>query len=248
MNAQPETTQYDTPGRHDGGGGPDVDEPSGPPYRAIAMVLLAAVVLAIGIGLVQLFGGDDDSTPAADDQSTAQVEEDASAQQGGEGQQGQQPGGTEGEPGTPGAGDDPAADGQQPTPGADGQQSAPEPDGQEPAPAPGEQSAAGPGGGDVPAATSVPVQVFNNSNVSGLAGRTGETLRENGYAVGDVANLPSSRNVFPESAAYYGSAPGEQQAAQAIAGQLGIAAKPRPADLAVQGDGVVVIVTQDLGR
>lgn len=221
--------QYDADA-FDGGDGPD--EPSGPPYRAIAMVLLAAVVLAIGIGLVQLFGGDDGSTPAAEEQSTSQVEDqgEGAAQSPADGQSDEgQPADQQPAPPAEGAeGDDPQA--QQPEPDADTQgQPA-----QEPAPGP-----------DV---TSVPVQVFNNSNVSGLAGQTGDTLRDNGFAVGDVANLPSNRGVVPESTVYFGTGPGEQQAAEAVAARLGIPAAPRPGDLVPGTDGVIVIVTQDLAR
>lgn len=238
MNAQSETTQNAAADQYDGGDGTDFDEPTGPPYRAIAMVLLAAVVLAIGIGLVQLFGGDDDeATPSADEQSTSQSQDPAAGQEGQSGEQGQQ--GADGtQPGQPGSGSDSGeqAGGEAPAPGAPEGQTGPD----------GQQGQQGTPQGDVPPATSVPVQVYNNSNVSGLAGRTGEQLRENGYAVGDVANLPSSQGVIPESAAYYGSAPGEQQAAQAVAAQLGIPAKPRPADFAAEAGGVVVIVTQDL--
>lgn len=247
MSAQSETTQNDAD-QYDDGDGTDFDEPTGPPYRAIAMVLLAAVVLAIGIGLVQLFGGDDDeATPAADDQSTSQPQDPAADQQGQSGPEGQ-PGADGTLPGQPGSGsgEGPQTGGEQ----AGGEQAgggdAPAPDGQ-----PGQAGQQGQQGqeaaqGNVPPVTSVPVQVFNNSNVTGLAGRTGEQLRETGFAVGEVANLPSSQGVIPESAAYYGSGPGQQQAAQAIADQLGIPAKPRPADFAADAGGVVVIVTQDL--
>src|SRR5699024_1145492 len=237
-----ETMQYDADA-FDGGDGPD--EPSGPPYRAIAMVLLAAVVLAIGIGLVQLFGGDDDSTPAAEEQSTSQVEDqgEGAAQSPADGQSDEgQPADQQPAPPAEGAeGDDPQA--QQPEPDADTQgQPA-----QEPAPGP-----------DV---TSVPVQVFNNSNVSGLAGQTGDTLRADGAAGPPGATLrdtglaavdrpprPSNRGVCPASTVYFGPGPGEQQAAEAVAARLGIPAAPRPGDLVPGTDGVIVIVTQDLAR
>lgn len=224
-------------------GGPD--EPSGPPYRAIAMVLLSAVVLAVGIGLVQLFGGDDDEAATTAEEGTSQVEQDAPAGQGGGGQPA--PGEAGGAEGAPARGDAPGdQDGAAGAPGEAGgdvQPADPE------APAqPGGQPPAGQPGGAGPDVTAVPVQIFNNSTVTGLAGRTGEALRESGFAVGDVANMPSNRGVVGESTAFYGSGPGEQQAAQAIAAQLGITAKPRPADLAGEAPGVIVIVTQDLDR
>lgn len=236
MSSQPETSQFDADHRYapgEPGDHPDLDEPTGPPYRAIAMVLLAAVVLAVGVGLVQLFGSDDE-TPAADE-GTSQVEQ--SDQQGQPADPGEQ-----GQPGDVPAGQDPqnGPDGQ-PAPGAAEQPGQP---GQQPADpqSPAAQTGAGT---DV---TSVPVQVFNNSNVTGLAGRTGEALRESGFAVGDVANLPSNRGVVSESTVYYGNGPGERQAAEAVGAQLGIPALPRPADLATGTPGVIVIVTQDLDR
>lgn len=247
MSSQSGNPQYDAPQYHDdqfdidpnAPGDDPHDEHSGPPYRAIALVLLSAVVLAVGIGLVQLFGGDDNETATADE-GTSQVEQDGQNGQaaggegapGAEGQPGQdgQPGGPEGSaPGAPGEGEGP--EGQPGDPAASEQQ----PDGQN-------------AGGAGPDVTAVPVQIFNNSNVTGLAGRTGESLRETGFAVGDVANMPSNRGVVAESTAFYGTGPGEQQAAEAVAAQLGISAKPRPADMAADAPGVIVIVTQDLDR
>ena len=227
-----------------GGGGPD--EPSGPPYRAIAMVLLSAVVLAVGIGLVQLFGGDDDEAATTAEEGTSQVEQDASAGQDADGQPAQgEAGGAEGAPAQGGApgGQDGAA-------GASGEAGGEAQPGDPVAPADPPAAGQPPAqpGAPGPDVTSVPVQIFNNSTVTGLAARTGEALRESGFAVGDVANMPSNRGVVAESTAFYGTAPGEQQAAQAIAAQLGITAKPRPADLAGEAPGVIVIVTQDLDR
>ena len=228
--------QYDTDPRDAdpyAPGAPD-NEPGGPPYRAIAMVLLAAVVLAVGVGLVQLFGSDDDETPTATDETTSQVEQDgqdtagegATGEAGLPGQSGQPGGPDSSVPGAPGSGEVQPGD----------------PD------APGEQSAGSNPGEVVPGTTTVPVQIYNNSKVTGLAARTGESLRENGFAVGDVANMPSNRGVVAESTAFYGTGPGEQQAAEAVAAQLGISAKPRPADMAGDAPGVIVIVTQDLDR
>ena len=254
MSSQPGNPQYDSPQPGDPeygdahgaddryADGHDMDEPTGPPYRAIAMVLLAAVVLAVGVGLVQLFGGDDEATPTADD-TTSQVEQDGQAGQGAHGQA--DPDGAAG----------PGADGQAGADGAEGPDGAPAEGADGTDPRPGDPAASAPGepagpapGAAVPDVTSVPVQIYNNSTVTGLAGRTGEALRENGYAVGEVANMPSNRGVVARSTAFYGSGPGEQQAAEAIASQLGITAEPRPADLASEAPGVIVIVTQDLDR
>ena len=239
MSSQSETPPYDAADQPAPGDGADLDEPSGPPYRAIAMVLLAAVVVAIGIGLAQLFGGDDDSTPTAAVETTTQSEQ--AEQQGQPVEPGRQ--GEPGQPGQPGGAEGQGGQGAtgEGLPGLPGQEAQPEV-GQQPADQPAGQPAA------APPVTAVPVQIFNNSNVTGLAGRTGETLRESGFAVGDVANLPSDQGVVSESTAYFGAGPGEQQAAEAIAAQLGIPAKPRPATMAAEPPGVIVIVTQDLDR
>lgn len=243
FDAQNPDAQYDDGYDADPNGPGDVPhsvEPSGPPYRAIAMVLLSAVVLAIGIGLVQLFGSDDDEAVTADE-GTSQVEQQDQNGQAADGQGAEGQLGPDGQPlaPAPGGDSDPAAPGAPDAPGAPGE------DGQ-PAAQSGEQGQVP--AGSVPGVTTVPVQIYNNSTVTGLAGRTGEQLRESGFAVGDVANMPSNRGVVPESTAFYGNGPGEQQAAQAIAEQLGITAQPRPADMAGDAPGVIVIVTQDLER
>ena len=230
MSPRTDTAQPDLDGR---------DDPSGPPYRAIAMVLLAAVVVAIGIGLVQLFGGDD-STPVADQQETGQ------SQDAGTGD-GQAAPGADGA-NSPGEAGDPAQPGQPGDPGQAGQPGQPGPDGQ---PVPGDQQVAPAGAqaaGGAPEVSAVPVRVLNNSNVSGLAGRTGDTLRAAGFAVSDVSNMPSDQGVVSESTVYFGTGPGEQQAAEAIAGELGIPAQPRPSGMSPNTPGVIVIVTQDLAR
>ena len=257
MSSQSENPQHDTrqfdaqnhDAQFDGGydadpngpgDAPRADEPSGPPYRAIAMVLLSAVVLAVGIGLVQLFGNNDDEAVNADE-GTSQVEQQDQNGQAADGQGAEGQLGPDGQPLAPAPDGDPdAADPGEPdapgAPGADGQ----------PADQPGDQGQVP--SGSVPGVTTVPVQIYNNSTVTGLAGRTGEQLRESGFAVGEVANMPSNRGVVPESTAFYGNGAGEREAAQAIAQQLGIAAQPRPADMAGDAPGVIVIVTQDLDR
>lgn len=207
-----------------------VDEPSGPPYRAIAMVLLTAVVIAVAIGLVQLFSGQSEEQPTASTEQSQPSQTAAVAPA-------PAPGESATAPNRPAPGQDPLVEGQPPTPvdgaPADGQPS-PAPDAQGAPPAVG--------------APAVPVSIYNNSNISGLAGRTGDQLRGAGYDVRDVSNYPSSQGVLPQSAAYYGTGPGEREAAEAIARELGIQAQPRPDGFDMNTPGVIVIVTQDLQR
>ena len=174
------------------------------------MVLLTAVVIAVAIGLVQLFGSDDDDSSTEAQQTSA-----TSA---------------------------PHHSSAQPAPQASPAPAAP-PAEESPAAQPSEQPA--PEQSQAPAATDAPVHVFNNSTVPGLAGRTGDTLRGAGFDVKDVANLPSTQGVVPQSAVYYGTGAGEKETAEAVAQKLGVQAQPRPSGLAQTTPGVIVIVTQD---
>lgn len=207
----------------------DADElASGVPYRAIAMVLLTLVVIAIAIGLVQLFtGSDDDNSAEPASQSVVESPSDA----GGAGSsEGSAPGGT---------------DGQQQN-GA-GQQGGAE------APADGTQNgqngaAAGENGGDAAHGAGgpgeVPVRVYNNSTISGLADDVAGRLRGSGEDVKEVGNY-SEGNV-PTSGVYYGEGEGEKAEAERIAGELGIEARPRFEGLGGATPGIIVIVTQDM--
>ncbi|MBY4037511.1 LytR C-terminal domain-containing protein [Rhodococcus fascians] len=91
------------------------------------------------------------------------------------------------------------------------------------------------------AAADVEVRVLNNSNVSGLAAGTASTLTAEGWTVAETGNFSEAQ--FAQTAVYYGTDTGEQQAAQTIATQLGIPAEPKPSSLESTA-GVVVIVTQ----
>lgn len=87
----------------------------------------------------------------------------------------------------------------------------------------------------------VEVRVLNNSNVSGLAAGTADTLTAEGWNVAETGNF--SADQFAQTAVYYGTSAGEEQAAQTIATQLGVPAEPKPTSLESTA-GVVVIVTQ----
>lgn len=99
-------------------------------------------------------------------------------------------------------------------------------------------SAAGAG-----AIADVPVRVFNNSSVSGLASRIAGKLRAEGWTVASVQNYTAG--TIPTTTVYYGSGAGEQQAAQRIAGELGVGAAPRFAGIKDASPGVIVILTGD---
>lgn len=88
---------------------------------------------------------------------------------------------------------------------------------------------------------SVPVRVFNNSSVSGLAGETAGELTSAGWTVAETGNY--SDTTIAETTVYYGTSAVEKEAALEIAAALGATAKPRPAALTSTSAGVIVIVT-----
>ncbi|MEU7142327.1 LytR C-terminal domain-containing protein [Nocardia sp. NPDC046473] len=91
------------------------------------------------------------------------------------------------------------------------------------------------------AAKAVPVTVLNNSMIVGLAGKTAGQLTADGWNVVETGNYPGAN--IPKTTVYYGNSPGDKEAAQAIAQQLGIAAEPKSSGLGESSPGVTVIVT-----
>ncbi|MCX6491567.1 MAG: LytR C-terminal domain-containing protein [Rhodococcus sp.] len=172
-------------------------EQTGPPLRALAMVLISLAILFAAIGALSLTGSDS---------------EDAAAE-------------------APAAATTTAA---APVAQAPGTQA---PAAQAPAASSTTSSAAT----TSRAAADVEVRVLNNSNVSGLAAGTASTLTAKGWTVAETGNFSEAQ--FAQTAVYYGTDTGEQQAAQTIATQLGIPAEPKPSSLESTA-GVVVIVTQ----
>jgi hypothetical protein len=175
---------------------------SGPPLRALAMVLISLAILFAGLGFASL--GDSDSENTAATVTTASAAPPASA----------------------------AARTTTATAPASGATST----------SASASTTSGPSGTSVSAdASSVPVRVFNNSNVTGLAGQTATELTEAGWTVAETGNY--SDGTISETTVYYGNSPAEKEAATQIAAELGATAKPRFAGIANSSAGVIVIVT-----
>lgn len=87
----------------------------------------------------------------------------------------------------------------------------------------------------------VPVQVLNNSLVAGLAGRTADQLTAGGWTNVRADNYAAE--TIAETTVYYGNGPGEKEAAQAIAAELGAAVAPKTGGVGNGAAGVVVILT-----
>nr|WP_256977969.1 MULTISPECIES: LytR C-terminal domain-containing protein [unclassified Rhodococcus (in: high G+C Gram-positive bacteria)] len=162
-------------------------ESSGPPLRALAMVLISLAILFAAIGALSLTGSGD-SEEAAAPEATSEVAEATS----------------------------PAAQ------------------------APAASTTSAPTTSVAPA--EVEVRVLNNSDVSGLAATTADTLTAQGWTIAETGNYAQTQ--VPATTVYYGDASGAEAAAQEIAGQLGATAEAMPATLTGFGDSVVVMVTQ----
>ncbi|TGD89048.1 LytR family transcriptional regulator [Mycolicibacterium sp. CH28] len=93
-------------------------------------------------------------------------------------------------------------------------------------------------------ATPVPkadVRVFNVGGDEGAAGRTGDRLREAGWNVTETGNLELAG--LAATTVYFGTAEGEQAAAEAVAKVLDAPVAPRIPEIAEQPPGVIVLVT-----
>lgn len=221
----------------------DADElASGVPYRAIAMVLLTLVVIAVAIGLVQLFTGSDEDE-AAEPASQSVVESPSDAG-GADSAEGAESGTADGQQ-QDGSAQQDGAGAEAPADGAQNGQSGAAAGGQGGQPAEGANGANGVAGANgATTAGEVPVRVYNNSTISGLADDVAGTLRGGGADVQEIGNY-SDGNV-PTSGVYYGDGAGERAEAERIAGELGIEARPRFEGLGGATPGVIVIVTQDM--
>ncbi|WP_129977487.1 LytR C-terminal domain-containing protein [Rhodococcus sp. Q1] len=192
--------------------------PSGPPLRAFAMVLIALGILFAGLGFAALGNSDDEPAPTAAPTTTAAPAAPSPR--------------SAAVPSAPAAGN--------------GATSAPAPAGASTSAAvssvPSLPAASGTSlaAGASPAATA-PIRVFNNSEVAGLAAQTAAYLEDEGFTISETGNY--SEGLLPQTAVFYGSSPGEQQTATAVAESLGVTAQPRFEGIRDAAPGVIVIVT-----
>lgn len=108
------------------------------------------------------------------------------------------------------------------------------------APAPGSSAA-----GQPVVIGAVPVRVYNNGTIKGLANRAADDFRTAGYDVVEVGNYAQSQGVIPTSTVYYSDAPGEQAVAEQLAQRYSMRVQPRFPGIAYASPGVIVIVTDD---
>jgi hypothetical protein len=112
--------------------------------------------------------------------------------------------------------------------------------------APDRGSATGGGGGADIGVARVPLRVYNNSRVPGLAEQAAEDFRSDGWEVTEVGNYPYG--VISTTTVYYRPGTNEVQPANALADGWGMRAKERFEGLADASPGIIVIVTKDYQR
>jgi LytR cell envelope-related transcriptional attenuator len=92
-----------------------------------------------------------------------------------------------------------------------------------------------------PAAVKPVVRVYNLSDVAGLAETTATRLRDAQWNVASTDNL--SLDGVNATTVYFGSTPGEKEAADQIGALLQAPVEPRTPAVAEQPPGVIVVVT-----
>lgn len=100
-----------------------------------------------------------------------------------------------------------------------------------------------PGDGNGEPAKSVPVRVYNNSKIKGLAHAAADDLRAEGWQVTEVSNYPYG--VIPTTTVYYRAGTEEEAAARSIASTFGMRVEERFEGIKDAPAGVIVIVTND---
>jgi len=161
------------------------------------------------------------------------------------------PGGAPEAPGAPG--DDPGAPGPPPQDrgpvGGDGNGGNGNGNGA-PAPAPRVSGGGAPtgdtGGGKGGAsvnAVQMPLRVYNNSTITGLATRAADDFRRAGWPIDVIGNY--SQGIIPASTVYYRPGTDEEAAAHALGERFGLRVHPRFEGLKDASPGVIVIVTSD---
>lgn len=190
------------------------------PMRVAGFALLGAGVVAGIIGLATLFGGGDETDPTAAPPPP---------------------------PPPTSAAPDPSA-GTAPSPGPTSPVPVPSfpTAAAPPAGPPAPDSTGGVGGGDRVAAPRVPVRVYNNSTIEGLAAQAAADFEAAGWTVTEAKGYPFG--TIPTSTAYYRPGTSEMAAAEALANQFGLRSEPRFEGIQGASAGLIVIVTKDYQR
>jgi hypothetical protein len=99
------------------------------------------------------------------------------------------------------------------------------------------------GVGGFESAPTLPLRVYNNSTVEGLAARAASDFRNGGWTVTDTTGYPYG--VIPTSTVYFRPGTSEQASADRLAQEYGLRAEPRFQGIEDASPGLIVIVTKD---
>lgn len=89
----------------------------------------------------------------------------------------------------------------------------------------------------------VPVRVYNNGTIQGMAARAADEFRADGWNVTQVSPYPYG--IIPTTTAYYTPGTDEETAAKALAAAYGMQAQERFEGIKNSSPGVIVILTND---
>jgi len=101
-------------------------------------------------------------------------------------------------------------------------------------------------GGGADAAPALPLRVYNNSTIQGLAADAAADFRRGGWTVTDTTGYPYG--TIPTSTVYYRPGTDEQPSADRLAAEYGLKSEPRFQGIGDASPGLIVIVTKDYQR
>ena len=102
------------------------------------------------------------------------------------------------------------------------------------------------GGGSAASVAHLPLRVYNNSTIGGLATRAADDFRKAGWPIDEIGNYP--QGIIPTTTVYYRPGTDEEAPAKALAEQFGMRANPRFDGIQQASPGIIVIVTNDYGH
>ncbi|SEQ26261.1 LytR cell envelope-related transcriptional attenuator [Lentzea xinjiangensis] len=189
------------------------------PAKAAGFALLGVAAVALVIGVISLFDWGSDTPPAAEGSSTAPPAQTTSAP----------------------ASESSAAPTSAP-PSSSSAASTP-PTSTTTAPGTSTSAAAPPPPVTPPGTTKVPVRVYNNSTITGLAGKAADDVRTNGWTVAETGNY--SQGTIPTTTVYFRPGTEEEASAKELAAVLRARVEPRFDGIQSSAPGIILIVTND---
>ncbi|OLT13342.1 hypothetical protein BJF78_02965 [Pseudonocardia sp. CNS-139] len=151
-----------------------------------------------------------------------------------------EPGGAPAAPAPAPGTEPPAAAAPPPAPGGTGGTGGGQPSGE------GGGDRASVGGNAAPAALRLPLRVYNNSRIEGLAARAADDFRRGGWEVTEVGAY--GQGIIPVTTVYYRPGTDEEATARALGEQFGLRVNPRFEGLEAASPGIIVIVTREYAQ